>query len=88
MMEPVVLQGWGAIEAYLGRTRKTLLRNGYPVRKLGGVIWARSDQLEAHRLLHSHLVRPAGEQSARPAVPCEPCEPYETERSGALPGRC
>lgn len=31
-----ILQGWKEIEAYLGLTRKTILKMGYPVRKEGG----------------------------------------------------
>ena len=42
------LEGWGEIEAYLRLTRKTILRRGYPVRRVGGEVFARISALDAH----------------------------------------
>lgn len=42
------LEGWGEIEAYLRLTRKTILRRGYPVRRVGGEVFARISTLDAH----------------------------------------
>ena len=35
-MNDNILRGWKEIEGYLGITRKTILKRGYPVRKASG----------------------------------------------------
>lgn len=54
MPEKDVLRGWGAIESFLGISRKTIMRRGYPVRReaqgeyigLGGVFALRTELLD------------------------------------------
>lgn len=40
--------GWKAIQAYLNLSRQTIIKMGYPVRKLGESVCADSDELDAH----------------------------------------
>lgn len=42
-----ILRGWAQIERLLGVTRKTILAQGFPVQKAGGV-WAFRHELIAH----------------------------------------
>lgn len=41
------LEGWAQIEAYLSLTRKTILAQGFPVHKIGGV-FAFCDELDEY----------------------------------------
>lgn len=43
------LEGWGEIEAYLRKTRKTIERHGYPVARSFGEVFAYVSALDAHR---------------------------------------
>lgn len=40
--------GWKAIQAYLKLSRQTIIKMGYPVRKLGETVCADSAELDAH----------------------------------------
>lgn len=48
MADQQKLEGWGQIEDHLGMTRQTILKHGYPVKRLGGV-FAYANELDAHR---------------------------------------
>jgi hypothetical protein len=46
---PDKLDGWGAIELYLGVTRKAVLRRGYPLHYyLTGKVYALKSEFAAH----------------------------------------
>ena len=61
------LEGWGEIEAYLRLTRKTILRRGYPVWRVGGEVFARISALDAHAAeLEKHaLIFPSAQLQRR-----------------------
>lgn len=53
-----ILQGWGAIELFMGQSRMTLTRKKYPVRKeSGGSVWADPEEMLKHRLMISAQIR-------------------------------
>lgn len=46
-----ILHGWKNIEKYIGLNRKTILRQGYPVKKLGtGSVHAIREELLKHAM--------------------------------------
>lgn len=49
MGNPDKLEGWAQIEGYLGMNRVTIVRYGYPIRRLVKMVFAYPDDLDAHQ---------------------------------------
>lgn len=46
-----ILQGWSAIESFMGESRMTLTRKKYPVKKdAGGSVWADPEEMRQYRI--------------------------------------
>ena len=43
------LEGWAQIEGYLGMNRVTIVRHGYPIRRLVKMVFAYPTDLDAHQ---------------------------------------